>query len=233
MRLHRFIGEYNLNNKIIEILDKETIKQIKDVLRLKNKDKLVLCDGKEKEAQVEIREITKNKIMVSIIEVKDKKDINKKVSLYLAILKKENFELALQKVVEIGVSEIIPIITERTIKTNLNFNRLEKIIAEASEQSGRTIIPKLYPILKFKDAILDGKKNEGKIFFDLNEEINTKGGGNASALNSSIFIGPEGGFTENENTYAKENGYEISSLGQFTLRAETATIVAVYKTINS
>ncbi len=230
MRLHRFIGEYNLNKDIIEIKDLDFIKQIKSVLRLEIGDFLILCDGNGIEAKVEIIEINKGEIITQVIERAEKEQNIKKVSLYLSILKKENFELAVEKTVEIGVSEIIPIITERTVKLNLNEDRLKKIIREASEQSGRTILPVLSPILKFEDAIQDGKKNKEKIFFDFTEKENIK---NTDAKTISIFIGPEGGFTKEEQDLAKQNDYKIESLGALTLRAETAAIVATYKVINS
>jgi len=237
MKLHRFIGEFDLSGENTEIKNLENIKQIKGVLRLGIGDFLILCDGKGTEAKVEITEIEKTHISTKVIEKTKKENNSKKVSLYLAILKKENFELAIQKVVEIGVNEIIPIITERTIKTGLNVERLNKIIREASEQSGRTILPTLYPTLKFEDAIQDGTKNEEKVFFDLGDEEEIRGS-RASANKSetkstSIFIGPEGGFTETENTLAKENNYTIESLGKLTLRGETAAIVATYKVVNN
>ncbi len=232
MRLHRFISEFNLNNELIEIKDLDFIKQIKSVLRLGVGDFLILCDGLGTEAKVEITQIEKGLIKVKILEKNSKSNDFKKVSLYLAILKKENFELAIEKAVEVGVSEIIPIITTRTVKTGLNIDRLNKIIREASEQSGRLYLPKLSPIMKFSDAILDGKKNEENIFFDITKEAR---GSEASARKNpaSIFIGPEGGFTKEENNFAKENNYEIKSLGENTLRAETAAIVASYKVVNN
>jgi len=230
MKLHRFIGEFDLSGENTEITNLENIKQIKGVLRLDVGDFLILCDGKGTEAKVEIIEMEKTHIATKIIEKTKKENNSKKVSLYLAILKKENFELAIQKVVEIGVNEIIPIITERTIKTGLNIERLNKIMREASEQSGRTILPTLYPTLKFEDAIQDGKKNEENIFFDFTE--NKNGTKNTYSKSISIFIGPEGGFTEKENNIALENGYKIESLGENTLRAETAAIVGTYKAIN-
>lgn len=254
MRLHRFIGEFNLNKDFVEIKDLELIKQIKSVLRLGIGDFLILCDGLGTEARVEITQIEKGKITIKIIEITKREDNFKKVSLYLAILKKENFELAIEKAVEIGINEIIPIITTRTVKTGLNIDRLNKIIREASEQSGRLYLPKLSPIMKFEDAILDGSKNEEKKFFTLlvsPQSITINGvktdgvdivdikegarGSEASARknSASIFIGPEGGFTEEENNFAKENNYEIESLGENTLRAETAAIVASYKIVNN
>ena len=230
MRLHRFIGEYNLNKDIIEIKDLDFIKQIKSVLRLELGDFLILCDGNGIEAKVEIIEINKGEIITQVIERTEKEQDLKKVSLYLSILKKENFELAVEKAVEIGVSEIIPIITERTIKLNLNEDRLRKIIREASEQSGRTILPVLSPIMKFEDAIIDGTKNEEKIFFDLAENENSK---IIDYKSASIFIGPEGGFTKEEQDFALQNDYKIESLGALTLRAETAAIIATYKVVNN
>lgn len=243
MRLHRFIGEYNLNKDIIEIKDLDFIKQIKSVLRLELGDFLVLCDGKGTEAKVEIIQIEKSQITTKIIERTEKEQNLKKVSLYLSILKKENFELAVEKAVEIGVNEIIPVVTERTVKLNLNEERLKKIIREASEQSGRTILPNLSPIMKFEDAINDGKKNEEQIFFTLSlasygvniAEDGKAGEGIAFARKNSIsiFIGPEGGLTKEEQDFAVQNDYKVESLGGLTLRAETAAIVATYKVLNS
>ncbi len=233
MKLHRFIGEYNLNNDFVKITNLENIKQIKGVLRLEEGDKLILCDGEGTQVLAEIQQIEKGEINLKILNKIPSTDPNKKVSLYLAILKKENFELAVQKAVECGVSEIIPIITERTVKTGLNTERLQKIIREACEQSGRSFIPKLKNTLNIKEALLDGTKNDEKVFFTLSEEIqNQIFKFKKDAISASIFIGPEGGFTEEEKDLAKEHNYKISSLGPLTLRGETAAIVATYLAVN-
>lgn len=236
MRLNRFIGDFDLSKKEIEITNLENIKQIKDILRLKIGEKIILSNGKGISFEFSIISIAKNKIICKRIkEIKNSKTI-KKVSLYLAILKKENFELAIQKATECGVAEIIPIITERTIKTGLNIVRLEKIIKEASEQSGRNTLPKLHGIIKFENAIkgggnasaLDNSLNLEKIIF---HPTNTKYMPNKNTKNISIFIGPEGGFTEKEITLAKNFNFKISSLGPLILRAETAAIIATYRAI--
>ena len=234
MKIHRFIGNFDLSKKEVEITNPENIKQIKDVLRLKKGEKLILSDGRGMDVEMTIDLISKNKITGNIEKI-DKPicvegfSVTRKVNLYLAILKKENFELAVQKTVEIGVYRIIPIITERTIKTGLNFARLEKIMIEASEQSGRSVIPILSPITSFKEALVDGTNSQEKIIFHPTGIVYTPST-NKDAENISIFIGPEGGFTEKEIKEATENGYTVVSLGHLTLRGETAAMIATYRT---
>src|SRR3990167_7557124 len=226
MKLHRFIGNFDLQKQEIEIKDNKIIKQIKDVLELKVDDLVILGDGRGQSAKVRLDKIYQEKITGQVLEVHTEKEIAKKVHLYLAILKKENFELAAQKAVECGVSSITPIITERTIKTGLNIPRLEKIILEASEQCGQNFTPTLSPILNFEDAL---KKVAGhtspaggeKIIFHPGSKEYTP---DKNAKSVSIFIGPEGGFTEREINLAKDAGYTATSLGDLTLRGETATI---------
>ena len=229
MKLHRFIGDFDLSQTEVEILDFEHIKQIKDVLRLEKGDKVVLSDGSGLSAEVTLILVSSNEIKGEVGEIIQAPATEKIVKLYLAILKKENFELAVQKAVEIGVAGIVPIITERTIKTGLNFERLNKIILEASEQSGRSVVPTISDIIEFKDALIEGEEADEKIVFDLKTEPHIP---NKDSKSASIFIGPEGGFTEKEVNMARDYGYEISSLGPLTLRGETAAIVAAYKVVS-
>ncbi|MCM2339207.1 MAG: 16S rRNA (uracil(1498)-N(3))-methyltransferase [Burkholderiales bacterium] len=235
MKIHRFIDKFDFSKNKIEITNPEIINQIKLVLRLKKGEIIILSDGKGKSIEVTLDTINPNKIICipnkGNSTVKNDTE-NKKVNLYLAILKKENFELSVQKAVEVGVSKIIPVITERTIKTGLNVIRLEKIIKEASEQCGRDILPTLSNISKFEDALKDGENSEEKIIFHIDKNINNNFyTPNKKAKTSSIFIGPEGGFTENEIKLAKNLNYKISSLGSLTLRGETAAIVATYRAV--
>ncbi|MCF7833849.1 MAG: 16S rRNA (uracil(1498)-N(3))-methyltransferase [Candidatus Pacebacteria bacterium] len=225
MKIHRFIGDYNLNKDFITITDLSQVKQIKNVLKLNINEHIFLSDGMGKEIEAEIQNIQKEQIMVKkVVEIITEKE-NKKVNLYLAILKKENFELAVQKAVECGVSEITPILTKRTIKTGIKKDRLEKIIKEACEQSGRNIIPKINEITTFENALQEGQKNDRKVIFHFSKEEYS----NIPDIKSiAIFIGPEGGFTDTEISFAREQKYEICSLGDHTLRAETACIVGSY-----
>ncbi len=231
MRINRFIGEYDLSKQEVEITAHDTVKQIHNVLKLKIGEKIILGDGEGREAEVTLLSVTSHNVVGIIEKINHIKEENKrKVNLYLAILKKENFELAVQKAVESGVTSITPIITERTIKTGLNMERLEKIIKEASEQSGRSIVPTLSPILNFEDALKVGTNSEEKIIFHL---IDKEYIPNKKADNVSIFIGPEGGFTEKEINLSIENDYILASLGKNTLRGETAAIIATYRAVQA
>lgn len=232
MKIHRFIGDFDLSGKTIEITDSKIIKQIRDVLRLEIAEKITLSDGRGKSAIVILDFISHEKITGNVEKLEIQQNNNKKVNLFLAILKKENFELAVQKAVEVGVSSITPVITERTIKTGLNIERLNKIIREASEQSGRSILPTLSPILGFSPALAFGSAATEKTIFHLDGELYAPDTNRiANAKTASIFIGPEGGFTEKEIKIAEAAGYTVASLGPLTLRGETAAIVATYRAV--
>lgn len=229
MKLHRFIGAFDLSKREIEVTEPEVIKQIKGVLRLEVGESVVLGDGRGRQVEACIDSIERDLITLSTVREIPTNDPEKKVSLYLAILKKENFELAVQKAVECGATNIIPVITERTVKTGLNTTRLEKIILEASEQCERSTVPILQKIINFENALALGYASEEKVIFDPGSSAYTP---KADAKSASIFIGPEGGFTEGEITLARTAGYTVSALGPLVLRGETAAIVATYRAVS-
>jgi 16S rRNA (uracil1498-N3)-methyltransferase len=231
MHLHRFILNFELNKEKVLIKDKEIIFQIRRVLRFRPGKKIILVNNNlGKEALAEILNFNDNLITVKILEVfESKKEYEKEVRLYIAILKKENFELVCQKTTEIGVKKIIPLITEHTVKLNFKKERILKIIKEAAEQSGRLIIPEFLEIQKFEDVVSNLKNNGLNLFFDLSgEKLKNfeKEILNHKVIN--VFIGPEGGWSEKEINLAKENGFLIANLGNFTLRAETAAICSTF-----
>ena len=162
---------------------KKIVGQISRVLRLKIGEQIILSDGELNEKLVEIKEISKNFIEGIVLKsYKNENEAEVYGILYCAILKRENFELVVQKAIEIGISEIVPIITERTVKLNLNYERLEKIIKEDSEQSGRGRLPVLKKDMKFKEAIESAKKNNLNLFLD------SSGASGAKPMSSFIAI---------------------------------------------
>ena len=229
MRLHRFIGDFNLSKDAVEIRNIENIKQIKGVLRLGVGDHLILCDGSGRSGEYKIDKVEKSLIECSLVKELQPNEPQRSVHLYLAILKKENFELAIQKAVECGVSHITPVITDRTIKNKIKVERAQKIILEATEQSGRTSLATLNPIQKFADAI-ESDTSKQKIIFHTKASESFMEKEKADSL--SVYIGPEGGFSEAEVARASELGASTCSLGHFTLRGETAAIVASFLAAN-
>ncbi|MST04062.1 MAG: 16S rRNA (uracil(1498)-N(3))-methyltransferase [Candidatus Pacebacteria bacterium] len=230
MKIHRFYLNEKINIGKMEIKDQDLIHQIKSVLKLKSEENIVLYNGDSNEASAVLKEINKKNVICEIINIKENGNEPKtKTHLFLAILKKENFEVAVQKAVECGISEITPLLTEKTVKLNINTERIGKIIKEASEQSGRGMIPVLNKPISVKDLL--PKKNELTLFFDKSgEDIFTLNNNieNTNFEKMNILIGPEGGWSDDENNFALRNEFKIASLGKLTLRAETAVTVASY-----
>jgi len=236
MKIHRFIGDFNIKPGSLKLKDKELLNQFRSVLKLKVREKIILCDGKMNEGMAEIKEYGKDYIEVEIKEVGvNKNEPEKQVILYCSILKRENFELVVQKATEIGIKEIVPIITERTVKLDIRKDRLEKIIREAAEQSGRGTVPVLHEPIDFGKAVSETDKNSVKIFFDQSGQIDRhrKMVNQPVMSKVGIFIGPEGGWTSKEIKTVRIAGFQIVSLGKTTLRAETAAIVGSYSVINN
>lgn len=229
MRLHRFIREFDLSRDTAAIHDAALISQWKNVLRLAPGDSVILCDGRGSEAEAVIERLARDEAAVRIVSRAERaEEGRKKASLFCALLKRENFELAAQKAVETGISRIVPLLTERTVKTGFNRDRLEKIIREAAEQSGRTILPELAEPMPLAEAIAAADP-EQTVFFDLSGSPTRPADFKET---TAAFVGPEGGFTEEETAAARKRGIRIASLGAFTLRGETAAIVAAYLICN-
>lgn len=223
MRLHRFIADVDLGQPTLTVTDVELVSQWRNVLRLKTGDRLILSDGQGREAEAVITSMDKNRAELALdtITTPHREPI-KAATLYAALLKRENFETVIQKATELGIFRIVPLLTERTVKTGFNRERLEKIIREAAEQSGRTSIPELAEPLPFSEALAEADPATSLVL-DLD----------GVAVNSQLsatqaFIGPEGGFSDAEITLAREAGFPIGLLGKLTMRGETAAIVASY-----
>lgn len=230
MRLNRFFFNFDPSLKLIKINDKEICHQIKNVLKLKRGEEIVLFNN-QKEAFCRLLEIKKDFLELEVLKIKENENEPKReIKLYCALLKKENFEIVVQKATEIGIKEIIPIITKRTVKLNLNRIRLEKIIKEAAEQSQRGILPMLAEPIEFQNILNFSKENELNFLFDLKGETLTNKHFEILKDKQKIglFIGPEGGWDEKEIELAKKNNFIIIKLSSLTFRAETAAIIVSY-----
>ena len=207
------IGE----KQILKIEDHSIIERIKKVYKLKPKDTIIFV-GQDLIEGIFIYADPKNFIFKKLEAYKRTASPKRKINLYLSFIKKDNFELVLKKSAELGVYKIIPVISERSPwSTNKIPDRWIKIIKSALEVTEWNFIPEIKkPILikNLPDKIFVLEKS-GNIyensFFD-KEEIN-------------ILIGPEGGFSDKELKLLKEKECSFISLGNITLRTETAIFV--------
>ena len=146
------------------------------------------------------------------------------IHLAMSIIPIDKFELVLQKATELGVRSIVPLITARTEVRPERYRgkeeRWRKIVFEATKQSGRSIIPAIEPATSFGDLIA---RPGTKIIFDADAPSSTT---RHPDNPTTLLIGPEGGWSEDELTMARDRGCMFEQLGPRRLRAETAAIVA-------
>ncbi|MFA5934753.1 MAG: RsmE family RNA methyltransferase [Candidatus Paceibacterota bacterium] len=224
MRLHRFyIKEQIEKGKDIRINNDELLHQWMKVFRLKASDRVIVFNGNGMEYEGYFKILAKKEAVLIFDKENLVKNIPKvELHVFQSIIKKDNFELIAQKCTEIGVSAFHPIISERSEKKDLNIERLNKIVTEASEQSGRGSVPEVFIPLKLEDSIKDFSGDLFTLDFDGKSfsSIKTKEGEKIGLL-----LGPEGGWSDKEREFLKEKGIKSVSLGSQVLRAETASIV--------
>jgi len=210
-------------------LSKEEAHHASRVLRLQINDKVGVFDGEGKIYNCSISEISKNDCELFIESIVTNDDARSKLSIIIAPTKSnDRFEWFLEKATEIGVGEIIPIITEHSERKKIRFDRYEKILVSGMKQSMNPYLPILRPLSKFEKVIdkfsgfdrfishcMDDDKKE--FFSEINPENNTV-----------ILIGPEGDFSIKELQLAIKNKWEGVSLGKQRFRTETAGIIAIH-----
>ena len=220
----------------------EDVNHLKNVLRMREGDELVLCDGEGRDYKCVISSFTKDSAMFTVLSGEaSNAEIPVKIALYQGIPKKDKMELIIQKAVELGAAEIVPVAMKRCIakiedakSEKKKLERWNEISKAAAKQSGRGIIPEVGACLGFKEA-LEKAKNEGCLIGLAYE--NAEGIASLSAFtdmmksdtdrNTVLLIGPEGGFDVSEVELAKEYGAHIISLGKRILRTETAGLAAL------
>jgi len=230
--MHRiFLQELSLLKQPVVIRD-EKAHYLFSVLRCKTGERLIVTDEKGCSYTAQILSASKKEVAIEITgDYILNTESNLNIILVQGLLKGEKMDIVIQKTTELGVSAIIPVITERSqLRETRKHPRWKKIAEEASRQSGRTKIPEILEICSFRDvfdipALISGK---GIIFWE-------QGGEKLPAITirlshtDKIFllIGPEGGFSEEEVLLASEKGFFTATLGSRILRAETASIAAV------
>ncbi len=219
-------------------LDEDNSRHIVQVLRMKKGERLQLTDGKGNLLTVYIIDDHKKKCIVSIEEAVSLAPRRKKVCIGISLLKNANrFEWFLEKAMEIGVSEIIPLLCERTEKQHFRQERMQALLVSAMLQSQQAWLPELRAPMPFSEIVKSAGQDR-RFIAHCEEEKNGKGNqaaakktslGSAAgqaAGSSLILIGPEGDFSQKEIGLALEHGFAPVGLGETRLRSETAGVVA-------
>ena len=207
---------------------------LKNVLRIKNEDNINLFDGLTGEWLSKVISINRDNI---VLQIQNKlRDIPQESDLWLifAPIKSYRMNITIQKATELGISRFIPILTEYTNQSKINFKNFELNIIEASEQSERLSIPTLEKTIKLDDLVDNFPSDRGLVFCDEgNENLPTIYNALINETKKykkwSVIIGPEGGFSEKERTTISSLSSSISvSLGKRILRSDTATTAAIF-----
>lgn len=214
-------------------IDGENVNHIINSLRCKIGEEIEISTGDGFDYLCKIEEISKDLVIAKIIDCfGNESEPNVKITLYQGLPKAEKMELIIQKSIELGIDEIVPINTDRTIvklagKEEKKLARWNKIAEAAAKQSRRGKVPKVRPVINFSQAIQQASKNDINIIPYEKEEKNSikniiKGFDGESI---GIFIGPEGGFSEKEIEIAIKNNIKPITLGKRILRTETAGFI--------
>ena len=228
---HFFVSEEQINgeNAYIEGSD---VNHIVNVLRMKSGEELLISVKGDWDYLCKIVDIETDRVNLKVLESMEQRELPVNITLLQGIPKSDKLEMIIQKAVELGVSEIIPVKTKRVVvkidekKVDTKVNRWNAIAESAAKQSKRSIIPKVYEPMSIDNALeivkdfgvklipyenADGIDKTRRILDNMDK---TK--------NIAVFIGPEGGFEESEVERIKNSGFEVITLGKRILRTETA-----------
>lgn len=227
MRIHRFYTDTSISGQKFTIEDRDMVHQWRSVFRYNVGSQVILFDGSGTDYLCLITLLTNSSASLEVVEeLSGGEEPKRKVTLCLGLIKKDNFELVVEKATELGVTEIIPVLCERSEKKNLNIERLKKIVIEASEQSGRGTVPVVREIIDLPELLQEGNLPKKKLLLHLDGEyVGDALGDEGEEI--VIFIGPEGGWSENELKIFETFGIPQTSLGSQVLRAETAAIATL------
>jgi len=214
------------------VLDEPASKHIIQVLRMKNGEQLQLTNGKGNLFTVEITDDNRKKCQVTILKKFEIQNPKSEITIAISPVKNSSrFEWFLEKATEIGVTEIIPLLCERTEKQHFKFERMYGILVSAMLQSQQAWLPVLHEPVRFIKYVVDTKNEQGfqKYIAHCEDETNKVSLINKLQNNKGnklMLIGPEGDFTKAEINLALTHHFIPVALGDTRLRTETAGIVA-------
>ena len=206
------------------------------VLRLKNGEEVLVCDGQGRECLCTISDVSPGQVSLVVKKrMESETEARVRASVYMAFSKGDKLEHVIQKATELGAYEIVAFPSARCVSRpddkslKKKLERWQKIAASAAEQSGRGRIPEVLTLGSYKEALSRAAEAEKAILFYENERATTLRmaleAGNYSSV--SLMTGPEGGLEEKEVAQAIEAGLQVCTLGRRILRCETAPLCAL------
>jgi len=195
------------------------------VMRVAPGDTVILCDNRTGEWAARVAETGKRHLALELVQQLRPREDVPDFWLCAALLKKDRFDIVLEKATELGVARIQPVITRRCVADKLNMDRARQIVTEAAEQCARTALPELAEPVKLEALLRDWP--EDRVLFFADEE-----GGDPAADRfakhwppAALLVGPEGGFDDAERAAVRDRVESVAiSLGPRILRGETASI---------
>lgn len=229
---HFFIHKDQIGEDSIRITGPD-VNHMKNVLRMGAGEEVLISNGVDKDYLCEIVSVTSSEVIAKILSVDEAgKELPAKIYLFQGLPKSDKMEFIIQKAVELGVYQIVPVETRRTVvkldkkKEESKLRRWSAVSESAAKQSGRLIVPEVAGVMTFEKALALSKE------FDMTvipfehakgmEETRQILSAIKPGMNAGIFIGPEGGFEDSEIELAKSFGARPITLGKRILRTETA-----------
>jgi 16S rRNA (uracil1498-N3)-methyltransferase len=234
--MHRFYIDHIDGDKVF-LSDSEQLHHLKDVLRLKVDDEVIVFDSQEKEYAGVIAKIEGKQAELRITPIKSTSNHKTKLTIACAIPKGSRMDDIIDYLTQIGVERIIPMWTERVVvklddvKTESRLKRWRKIAQNAARQSQRSSIPLIEPVTRLENVISDSHNYDLKLIPTLAGERRLIKDAIAEARpnNIIVLVGPEGDFTSEEIELAQSEGFIPVSLGDTVLRVAAAAVaVASY-----
>ena len=198
------------------------------VMRVREGDTVILCDNRTGEWAARVGQVDKRRVDLTVTERLREREQVPDLWLCPALLKKDRFDLVLEKATELGAAWIQPVVTRRCVADKLNMERARTITTEAAEQCARTALPELAEPVKLDSLLRDWPQQRALFFADEEGGEPAAAAFAATGIPAAILIGPEGGFDDAERTAIRALPQARAiTLGPRILRGETAAIAAL------
>lgn len=234
---HFFVTPSQVGNGYI-FIEGQDVNHMKNVLRMKPGEELTVSDGDNRKFLCAVDRYEEGQAVLKICrEEMSDTELASRICLFQGLPKQDKMELIVQKAVELGVSQVVPVMTRRSVvrldekKAARKVERWQSIAGSASKQAGRGYIPKVAPVAGFREALRQASAMDVLLIpYELAEGMQETKRVISSIVpgqSVGVFIGPEGGFEREEVELAVEAGAVPITLGRRILRTETAGLTTL------